>query len=150
MAEIESNVHINAPELLTAQQRARDTVITAAMWVFYLYLWVPAISLFAWVLGFELAYDIMVREGGAGDLGEVLRVYGAIVGIIFFVVTAWSLFNRVRFRGMTRRGQPPPPPDESLADYFGVTMDGLRTMRSSKTVRVDFDPEGRPKLPDDD
>jgi biofilm PGA synthesis protein PgaD len=144
MAVVEKDVCIQAPELLTARERARDTVVTAAMWGLYLYLWVPLISLFAWVLGFELAYDIMMRAGGARDLGAILVVYAVIIGVIFIVVTAWSLTNRVRYRRQNRRQLGRSVSDAAIAGFFGVDPATLPTLRQARRVRLDFDSAGRP------
>ena len=54
---INSQKTIAAPHLLTRRHRARDTLLTAIMWALYLYLWLPALSLVAWILGIEFAYD---------------------------------------------------------------------------------------------
>jgi biofilm PGA synthesis protein PgaD len=144
MAVVEKDVCIQAPELLTARERARDTVVTAAMWGLYLYLWVPLISLFAWVLGFELAYDIMMRAGGARDLGAILVVYAVIIGVIFVVVTAWSLINRVRYRRQNRRQLGRSVSDAAIAGFFGVDPETLPALRQARRVRLDFDSAGKP------
>jgi biofilm PGA synthesis protein PgaD len=144
MAVVEKDICIQAPELLTARERARDTVVTAAMWGLYLYLWVPLISLFAWVLGFELAYDIMIRAGGGQDLGSILVVYAVIIGVIFVVVTAWSLINRVRYRRQNRRHLGRAVSDAAIAGVFGVDPATLPTLRQARRVRLDFDSAGKP------
>ena len=149
MAVVEKDVCIQAPELLTARQRARDTVVTAAMWALYLYLWVPLISLFAWVLGFELAYDIMIRAGGARHLGAILVTYGVIIGVIFVVVTAWSLINRVRYRRQNRRHFGRSVSDAAIAGFFGVDAALLPTLRRARRVRLEFDSSGKPVAIDD-
>jgi biofilm PGA synthesis protein PgaD len=144
MAVVEKDICIQAPELLTARARARDALVTAAMWGVYLYLWVPLISLFAWVLGFELAYDVMMRAGGARDLGAILVVYAVIIGVIFVVVTAWSLVNRVRYRGQNRRQLGKSISDAAIAGFFGVDATKLPTLREARRVRLDFDSAGKP------
>jgi biofilm PGA synthesis protein PgaD len=143
MATTGDDIHIEAPELLTGSERTRDTIATAAMWLFYLYLWVPLLSLVAWLLGLELAYDVMIRSGGARDLGGILVVYGVIVAIIFCAVTAWSLMNRYRFGHLARRRAMEPVSDEAMADYFGVGTRELPAMRAAKRIVVAFDDEGR-------
>jgi biofilm PGA synthesis protein PgaD len=144
MAVVEKDVCIQAPELLTARERTRDTVVTAAMWGLYLYLWVPLVSLLAWLLGFEFAYDVMIRAGGARDLGAILTVYAVIVGVIFIVVTAWSLVNRMRYRGNDRRHLGKTVADDAIAAFFGVDAATLPALRSVRRVRLDFDSAGRP------
>lgn len=143
MAATEHDVHIDAPELLSGSERARDTIVTAAMWLVYLYLWVPFLSLCAWLLGFQLAYDVMIVSGGAKDLGGVLVIYGVIVAVIFLSVTAWSLTNRYRFGHLARRRGLPPVSDEEMASYFGIEPRALAGLRAGKRIRVAFGVEGK-------
>jgi len=143
MATSESRLHIDAPELLTGAQRARDTFVTALMWLVYFYLWVPLLSLLAWLLGFEIAYDVMIRSGGARDLGGVLIVYLVIIVVIFCGVTTWSLTNRYRFGHLHRRRPTPGVSDAEMAGYFGVSADSLGTLRSARRVEGTLDDEGR-------
>jgi biofilm PGA synthesis protein PgaD len=149
MAAVDPKICIDAPDLLTAKQRARDTLMTAGMWGAYLYLWVPLISLAAWLLGFQFAYDVMVRAGGAHDLAHVLKMFGAAIALIFLVVTVWSYSNRARYRGRNRRHAGPAVPDESLAEHFGVDMRALDRLRATRRVEIDFALDGRPQLRDD-
>jgi biofilm PGA synthesis protein PgaD len=148
MAAVDPKICIDAPDLLTAKERARDTLMTAGMWGAYLYLWVPLISLGAWLLGFEFAYDVMARAGGARDLAHVLKMFGVAIALIFLVVTVWSYSNRVRYRGHNRRHAGSAVPDESLAEYFGVEGRALDRLRSTRRVEIDFAIDGRPQFED--
>lgn len=151
MNDDQSNMHFEAPDQLTRQERARDTIITAVLWAVYLYLWVPLVSLLAWALGFEFAYDVMVRAGGASDLLPILLDYLVVVSIIFSAFTLWSLSNRLRFKHLKRRGRRDPVPDEALADYFGVPVSQIATMRAKQIQTVLVDENGVPHLiPDED
>ena len=75
VSAVGKDLHIDAPYLLSRRRRITDTVATAMMWILYSYLWAPFISLVAWLLGFEFAYDVMVRAGGANGLLEILMYY---------------------------------------------------------------------------
>lgn len=142
MAEIEQNVHINAPHLLSRGRRISDAVVTGAMWALYSYLWAPLISLFAWLLGFEFAYDVIVRAGGIHSLREVLAVYSIMVGCIFVIVTSWSLVNRFRFVNHNRRKGAKPIGDTEIADFFEIDASQLKTMRDSRVVWVSLSDMG--------
>jgi biofilm PGA synthesis protein PgaD len=153
MVEVPQNMHFEAPEALTPQERARDTLITAVLWGVYLYLWVPLVSLLAWALGFEFAYDVMVRAGGARDLLPILQEYAVVVSIILSAFTIWSVSNRLRFKHLTRRSRRTPVSDQSLSEYFGVSIEQINSMRTHQILRVSFDEEGMPTIvtcgPDD-
>lgn len=141
-------VAIDVPELLTARERTRDTLFTALMWLVYVYLWVPLLSFAAWALGFELAYDVMVRSGGAKSLWPALLAYLSILGVIVAVVVLWSLTNRARFHNAARRKSVPAIGDEQMAAWFGVAMTTLAELRTSKRTIIDFDADGRPLIRD--
>lgn len=143
MAVARENIHIHAPELLTPPQRARDSVLTAAMWAFYLYLWVPLISLLGWLLGFEFAYDVMIRSGGARNNASLLFSYAIVIGIICCAVTAWSIINRLRFRNVTRRKFSQRVDDKAILNHFNITVDQLRELRAGKVVSVETDENGQ-------
>jgi biofilm PGA synthesis protein PgaD len=143
-----NDISIDAPELMTRPERTRDAVATALLWAVYVYLWVPLVSLFAWWLGFEFAYDVMVRAGGASSLKNVLVDYSIAVGIIFAVVTLWSFSNRIRFRGLNRRKISAAVSDEELADQFGIDAAQVAHLRQQKIVAIDFDDKGGLRLPE--
>ena len=144
MASVPNEFEIDAPELMTRRQRARDTVVTAAMWAFYLYLWLPLLSLFAWLLGFEFAYAVMVTAGGAERLMSVLGSYSLVVALILSVVTMWSVSNRVRFKNKNRRKGTRAVTEREIAEHFGMPIRDVYALRSWHIMRVSIDEAGRP------
>jgi len=139
-------VQIDVPELLTRSERARDTVFTAVMWAVYLYLWVPLLSLAAWWFGVELAYDVMVRSGGAATVWSAVLGYLQVIGVIVVVVVVWSLTNLARFRGAPRRKAGRCVNDEEIGAWFGVEPATLPALRANKIAAVDFAADGRPSF----
>jgi biofilm PGA synthesis protein PgaD len=146
MVEVPDNLHFDAPEELTGTQRARDTFITALLWAVYLYLWVPLVSLLAWSLGFEFAYDVMVRAGGARDLLPILLEYTVVVSIIFSVFTIWSVSNRLRFKHLQRRNNREAVDDDALAGYFKVPRPQIHLMRRHQIMHIEVDDSGIPEV----
>jgi len=138
------HLHINAPELLSGRERTRDLLITAVMWSVYLYLWMPLISLFAWLFGFELAYDVMVRQGGAQDLGKVLVIYGSIVITIFATVSIWSVGNLLRYGKRNRRQRAKPTSIGEMAEYFDIDTEVIEQLRLTPSVSIEFSDDGHP------
>lgn len=146
MTDRRKEPQIQVPELLSAPERARDTIFTALMWGVYLYLWVPLVSLFAWLLGFEFAYDVMIRTGGARGLDKVLVTYAASVVIILAVVSVWSIGNRLRYGGLSRRRAVNEITLGPMAEFFGVEPAGAARLRALKLASIEFDEEGRPVI----
>ena len=146
MANLPEQMYFTAPEELSQRERARDTLITAVLWAVYLYLWVPLVSLLAWAMGFEFAYDVMVRAGGARDLLPILLEYLVVVSIIFSAFTIWSVSNRLRFRELNRRSRRAPVKDEALSEYFQIPISQIAAMRSRQVIHVSIDDDGRPGI----
>lgn len=142
MAAPSRNLHINAPELLSRRRRMGDAFVTGLMWIIYSYLWAPLVSLIAWLLGFEFAYDVMVRAGGAQALKSILVWYAATLVGIIVVVTGWSLVNRLRFSDRDRRHAGEVVCDAELASRFGIEIESLQDLRESDVVRLSLDDEG--------
>lgn len=133
---------IDAPHLLTQQRRLTDTLVTAVMWVLYSYLWAPFISLVAWLLGFEFAYDVMVRSGGATELVAILSYYAVVLVCICIVVTCWSRINQHRFADKGRRQEGPTVEDKDVAEYFSIEKGDMQKLRNSQIAVVAIGPEG--------
>ena len=142
MAAMGNDMHIDAPHLVSHRRRLTDAVATAVMWVIYSYLWAPFISLVAWLLGFEFAYDVMVRAGGANGLLSILYWYGVVLLCIFVVVTGWSAINRHRFAGLDRRQSVIDITDDELAEHFAIDLEILQKLRSSRNAVVSINETG--------
>ena len=79
MKAVNDDIYINEPQLMSRRQRIGDAMATGLMWALYSYLWAPLVSLVEWLLGFEFAYDVMVRAGGLHVLEEVMYFYGLMI-----------------------------------------------------------------------
>ena len=149
MASTGDNLHIRAPHLLSRGRRLGDAFATGVMWLLYSYLWAPFISLVAWLLGFEFAYDVMVRAGGIRALRDVLWWYGLVIATIFLVVATWSLLNRRRFAGHDRRRSGRNIGALELAAYFAVDMTEFQRLRDARIMRIALSETGRIEQVDD-
>ena len=137
---VDNNLYIDASHLVTDRRRISDTLMTAIMWVIYSYLWAPFVSLLAWLLGIEFAYDVMVRAGGAKGLVNVLIFYGIVLVCIIVVVTAWSAVNRYRFAGRDRRQSVVDVPDEQIAEHFSLSPEVFDMIRNTRVSNVSISP----------
>ena len=143
MAAPGNKVLIDAPQLLSRRRRLADGLITGFMWVVYSYLWMPLISLVAWLLGFEFAYDVMIRAGGFETLIEVLWFYSAVVAIIFVVIAGWSLLNRYRFANRDRRHAVEPVSNAEIAEYFDIREKQLVVLQQSRISHISLNDDGQ-------
>jgi len=142
MRDSADEICIDRPELQSPRERLRDTLATGFMWLLYAYLWLPLISLMAWILGFEFAYDVMIRAGGAAHLRTVLFWYAVAITTILVMFGTWSLSNRWRYGAQNRRTVLSRVSDESFIAYFGISADDLARLRSSRFLVLELDAVG--------
>ncbi len=117
-------------------------MVTALMWILYSYLWAPFISLVAWLLGFEFAYDVMVRAGGIHVLKDVMYWYGLMIFCMIIVVIAWSLVNRYRFANRDRRQAGRTVTDTEIAEKFALDPKQLNQLKTARAIRLSHDEAG--------
>jgi biofilm PGA synthesis protein PgaD len=93
----DSTIHFR--EFLTARQRAREAIITTALWFLYGYLWLPLVSFAAWYFGVDFASERVIRAGGPDQLILLLLWFAIIFLIILLIVVTWSGVQYSRFTG---------------------------------------------------
>jgi poly-beta-1,6-N-acetyl-D-glucosamine biosynthesis protein PgaD len=109
----DSTIHFR--QFLTARQRAREAIITTALWFLYGYLWLPLVSFAAWYFGIDFAYERVIRAGGPDQLILLLLWFSIIFLIILLIVVTWSGVQYSRFTGDGERRNRAPlldPADE--------------------------------------
>ena len=97
----DSTIHFR--EFLSARQRAREAIVTTALWFLYGYLWLPLVSFAAWYFGVDFAYDRVIRAGGPDQLILLLLWFAIIFLIILLIVVTWSGVQYSRFTGKGER-----------------------------------------------
>jgi len=117
------------------KMKSRDRVLTTVLWFLYLYLWMPFISLVAWYLGYEFAYENVIKA----DLLQLLTSFSMFVGIIMVIVIGWSLSQYWRFHEKDRRSVTPhPEPDAEMA-LWDIDEALFANIRNAKNMTLDID-----------
>jgi len=133
---------IDMPDLQTIRQRYASTFITFIFWIFWFYLWLPLISLIAWVLGIDLLYDRMVVRGGYEAFIATLPAYTLVVVAIGALLIIWGIYNMQRFRGHERRTHVHPVDNSTIANYFIVDPARLGEWQQAKNLVIHLDELG--------
>jgi len=133
---------IDRPELQTPQQRYIFSLLTLAFWIIWFYLWLPLVSLFAWLLGFELFYESMIRLNGLEGLLDLVGWYGLVIGASALLLVLWSAYNLSRFQGKNKRTTSVRITEEQMAGFFQIEKSAIQTCRHEKRVVFEFDQDG--------
>jgi biofilm PGA synthesis protein PgaD len=152
MSVSHDNLIIDAGHQLTLLQRLLSMTFTTLLWLFWVYLWMPLISLVGWYFGFQLFYDEMVLHEGWYSLVKLLLIYALIVAVLGGLLILWARINYLRFSRKERRRPVPNLSPATQARDFGVVVDEVSHGRSSQISVVHHDQEGQivkiePRIP---
>jgi len=133
---------INEPGLLTLRHRFTNSFLTLLFWVFWIYLWLPVISLVAWWAGFHLFYEEMIARKGYESFFDLVGWYGMVVLSIAIVFLSWAGYNLLRFRGKERRKRAGSVRRADVARQFGVQADEIDRWHGAKRLTVYHNEKG--------
>ncbi len=134
---------IETPGLQSLRQRYGYALLTLAFWILWFYLWIPLISLVAWLLGIEIFHREMIQLDGLQGLLELLGWYGLTIAVMGGCYTAWALYNQLRFRGRNRRQEQAVVEPLELASAFDIDPALILPLQEAKRVLIVHDEQGR-------
>lgn len=129
---------IDRPDLVPPGQKLTAWGITLFFWGALLYLWQPLLSLLAWGLNIQLFYNHMILLGGYRTFLNLLVSYLIIIAILGGGLILWARINQWRFRGNERRTDIGATNMESLSASFGLGLEAVETIATSKVISVTF------------
>ena len=133
---------IERPELQSMTQRYGWKSVTFFFWMFYIYLWVPLITLVVWLVGVKLFHINMIEFSGYEVLVDKLGLYSAIILIISIILIGWAEVNRMRFKNKLRRLDNNELSVGEVAKKYNLEVSHLTLLRQKKFVKVDFSAKG--------
>ncbi len=129
---------IHHPEKQTVNQRWTLRLVTTVFWMFWVYLWLPLISLLAWIFGIHIFEYEMLERGGYQSLLDLLGIYFAVIFLMGGGLVAWAGYNILRFRGESERRKPGAAVTmEAQAQHFNVDAGQLEQWRKSQKLIID-------------
>ncbi len=136
LPQTEPDLIIERPELQTAVQRVGGVSLTLICWAIWVYLVVPLLSLFAWVVGAHTVHTVMLQNLGVDDLLQKASYYGAGILALVTVYMTWAVVSFFRYRNMSRRSAPEVPTSGMLGATHGLTHLQIQLLRSANRYVV--------------
>ena len=106
------------------------------------YLWLPLVSLGAWYLGLQFAYDLALRSSGPESLVSLLISFGFILLGTTVVVILWSRIQRARFARHERRVFSPALESAEEQAHWALSAEDFHRIRSGKRLVIHLDDNG--------
>jgi biofilm PGA synthesis protein PgaD len=133
---------IESPNLQELRQRYAFAALTLVFWVVWFYLWIPLVSLVAWLFGFELLYDQMMLFDGLRALRELLGWYALVIFLLGFSLGSWAWYNMKRFGVREKRRQAPTVTPCEIAERFGIAEEELTVLKRARHIVFSHDDNG--------
>jgi len=135
---------IQMRQMLTARQRAREAFITTALWALYGYLWLPLISLVAWYMGLDFAYEKVIQAGGPDELMVLLLWFSIVCLVSLLIVVTWSGFQYSKYKGAGERRTTAPVLDpEAEREFWQIEESLQQEMKTAKVQTISLDDDAR-------
>lgn len=134
---------IESPSLQELRQRYAFAALTFVFWVVWFYLWIPLVSLVAWLFGFELLYDEMILFDGLRALRDLLGWYALVIFLLGFSLGAWAWYNLKRFGVREKRRQAPAVTPLEIAERFGLAEEEVAALKTARRIVFSHDDDGR-------
>jgi biofilm PGA synthesis protein PgaD len=134
---------IDKPERQHPIHRTLWGTVTAAFWLFYLYLLLPLATLLLWLLGVRNAYtELYLREAGIDAF--LLGTLPVLALLCAAVVIVWAEYNRNRFQGQDRRQPQADATREDIAASLGASDTLAAELLTARRTLIQMDAQARP------
>ncbi len=129
---------IDRPDLKSRPLLFGEGVITVVFWGFWFYLWLPLISLLAWIFGFKFLYRHMIELGGFNGFIDQLHIFVSGTALVSGAIAIWGFYNFKRYSSYTRRNKILETDMEQMASTLNVSKDRLLEIQQAKRVVFSF------------
>ena len=123
--------------------RTLHGVLTVLAWALYAYLWLPLLTVLAWVMGVRTSYvELYVRNNHVDQSIFVVILVLAVVATALLV--GWAEYNRHRFGGPDRRAAAPDVEPHDIAESLFAPAELSRHMAGAKSMTLAMGEDARP------
>jgi len=126
----------------SAATRTLHGVLTLAAWVLYAYLWLPVLTVIAWVLGVRTSYtELYVRNNHLDN--TLFLVILALAVVATALLVGWAEYNRRKFGGPDRRTAPDQVNGDEVAQSLSAPPELSRRLATAKSITLNMGEDAR-------
>ncbi len=133
---------INRPDLKSKPLLFGEGVLTLLFWGFWFYLWLPLISVVAWLLGFKILYSHIMALGGLNEFLVQLNIFSIGIFAASGILALWSFYNLKRYGAYNRRNKIYYTDLHGLASHLSLTAQELQKIQHEKILHFSFNEKG--------
>ena len=122
--------------------RTLHGVLTLAAWALYAYLWLPVLTVLAWVMGVRTSYvELYVRNNRFDNSVFMVILVLALVATVLLV--GWAEYNRHKFGGQDRRSTPRNVDGDDVARSLLAPPELSRQLAGAKSITLNMGEDAR-------
>jgi len=125
---------IDNPKLLTLPRIVGEWGVTTVMWLFWIYLLLPVISILLWMLGIHFFYQEVVYKAGYKHFLILCKNLGLTILIVFIILRAWGYYNYLAFGKRNRRKVVRSTNPAELGELFNLSPDEVLYCQARKEI----------------
>lgn len=118
-------------------------VLTLLAWLAYAYLWLPVITVIAWMLGLRTSYVQLYVQSYEFDR-DVFGILFLLAIIATALLIGWAEYNRHKFAGKDRRIPQTDVDVDDVAAFMLAPAALGRQLAGAKRIVLSMDAHGRP------
>ncbi len=133
------------PHAVPPLHRTLWGMVTAACWLFFVYLLAPLLTVVLWFLGIRTAYfELYQREHAIEPF--LLLVLPLLAVACALLLVGWAEYNRWRFVGRKERRMPQANASQAqVAERLGADLQLAMQLANSKSVTLHMDEDALPR-----
>jgi biofilm PGA synthesis protein PgaD len=133
---------LNMPDLVARHTKIGSSVFTVVFWGIFVYLWMPLITVVAWMLGLYHSYGELTYVRELSNLEHLAFIYAMIVLALGSSLLLWALQEYLRFRNVNRRREPVAVALHELASYVNFQESDIATHQLARRLVVQHGVDG--------
>lgn len=132
---------LNMPHLVSPFNKLISGLITILFWAFFVYLWLPLLTLAIGAIGYHTIYDNLYAQD-MNTFKHISIAYGLIILALGGSLLMWALQEYLRFRNVNRRHRPVAVKSKELARYAKMKEKNIDEWQTIRRLVAHHDENG--------
>lgn len=117
-------------------------VLTLMAWAIYAYLWLPLLTVLAWMLGIRTAFvELYVRHNRVEH--SIFVALAVLAVVTTLLIVGWAEYNRQKFGGHDRRTAPDHVDADEVAEALAAPKDIHAQLLHAKSATLKLSKDAR-------
>lgn len=123
--------------------RTLQGIVTLLAWIAYAWLWLPVITVLAWMLGIHTSYTELWMRNYDFDQ-DTFGILFTLAVVATVLLIGWAEYNRHKFGGRDRRAPAQNAEPAQIAGTLGTSVEISHPLGRAKSITLAMGDDARP------